>query len=177
MNVFAVDTAVASQDGYVPPPAEALAWLRAENFMVEDLGRIRVSGQDVPVVRVTSNTGDPLACGPKATSADGTCFFTGTPGAVYGFVRVGERTIVVEARLLGRAGGLGAAVEHPRPLIALAARTFLAPTAQDALMTSALRLTKVRTADARPNRDQTPSRTRQACAIHSCRRGRTHDKS
>lgn len=98
-NLFAMDTVVDPKDGYVPAPADALAWLRAQkNFTVEDLGKIRVSGQDVPVARVTSNTGDPIACGPKAATsgADGTCFLTGTPGPVYGFVRVGDRTIVVE---------------------------------------------------------------------------------
>ena len=99
MNLFAMDTVVDQKGGYVPAPADALAWLRAQkNFTVEDLGKIRVSGQDVPVARVTSNTGDPIACGPKAATsgADGTCFYTGKPAPVYGFVRVGDRTIVVE---------------------------------------------------------------------------------
>ena len=98
-NMFAMDTVVDQAGAYVPAPADGLAWLRAqENFTVEDLGTIQVSGQDVPVARVTSNSGVPLACGPQAATsgADGTCFYTDKPGPVYGFVRVGDRTIVVE---------------------------------------------------------------------------------
>ena len=113
-NVFAMDTVVDQTGAYVPAPADALAWLRAQkNFTVEDLGKIRVSGQDVPVARVTSNTGAPIACGPKATSgADGTCFYTDKPGPVYGFVRVGDRTIVVERGTL-------AEMEDWAPLLSL----------------------------------------------------------
>lgn len=97
MNMFVVHTVVDSRGRFVRGPADALAWYQGQdNFEVEDLGTLHVSGQDVPLARVTSKNGAPLACGPGATSTDNSCFMTGSPGPVYGFFRVGDRTVVVE---------------------------------------------------------------------------------
>ena len=97
MNMFEMGTVVDAEGRFIPAPPDALNWLRSQdNFLVEDLGTIRVSGQEVPVARVSNSNDAPFACAPGVTTANNTCFYAGSPGPVYGFVKNGDRTVVLE---------------------------------------------------------------------------------
>jgi hypothetical protein len=104
MNIFTVATVVDERGKLTPPPADMLAWLRSDRrFDVDDLGRMTVSGHRVPLARVTSDADTPVACGPDADSTrDASCLFTGSPGAVYGFLRIARRTVAVERATAGQ---------------------------------------------------------------------------
>lgn len=99
LNLYLVRTVVGDDGAFVPADDQVLAFLRAATarYRIEDLGTLRVSGREVPVVRISTPAGGVAFCASETTEEADSCVGTGDPGNAYAFVpTTGGRTVVVE---------------------------------------------------------------------------------